>query len=75
MGGKIQILSDGSLKVPDVPIIPYIERDGVGPDIWKASIRVFDGAAVFEATHGTPPQKNMQARMRFILALSSFPVS
>ena len=30
--------------VPDVPIIPYIEGDGVGPDIWKASVRVFDAA-------------------------------
>ena len=44
MGGKIQIRSDGSLKVPDVPIIPYIEGDGVGPDIWRASVRVFDEA-------------------------------
>ncbi len=44
MAEKIQIRSDGSLKVPDVPIIPYIEGDGVGPDIWKASVRVFDEA-------------------------------
>ena len=44
MGEKIQIRSDGSLKVPDVPVIPYIEGDGVGPDIWRASVRVFDEA-------------------------------
>ncbi|MFB3885175.1 MAG: isocitrate dehydrogenase (NADP(+)) [Thermodesulfobacteriota bacterium] len=44
MAEKIGIRSDGSLKVPDVPIIPYIEGDGVGPDIWKASVRVFDEA-------------------------------
>ncbi len=44
MAEKIQIRSDGSLIVPDVPIIPYIEGDGVGPDIWKASVRVFDEA-------------------------------
>jgi isocitrate dehydrogenase len=44
MGEKIQIRSDGSLQVPDVPIIPYIEGDGVGPDIWRASVRVFDSA-------------------------------
>ncbi len=31
-------------SVPEVPIIPYIEGDGVGPDIWKASVRVFDAA-------------------------------
>jgi isocitrate dehydrogenase len=44
MAEKIQIRSDGSLIVPDVPIIPYIEGDGVGPDIWRASVRVFDEA-------------------------------
>jgi isocitrate dehydrogenase len=44
MGEKIEIRSDGSLHVPDIPIVPYIEGDGVGPDIWKASVRVFDAA-------------------------------
>lgn len=44
MPDKIEIRSDGSLIVPDIPIIPYIEGDGVGPDIWKASVRVFDAA-------------------------------
>ena len=44
MADKIQIRSDGSLNVPEVPIIPYIEGDGVGPDIWRASVRVFDAA-------------------------------
>jgi len=44
MGEKIEIRSDGSLHAPDIPIIPYIEGDGVGPDIWKASVRVFDAA-------------------------------
>jgi len=34
----------GELQVPDAPIIPYIEGDGTGRDIWKASQRVFDGA-------------------------------
>jgi len=43
-GGKIQYTSDGKLSVPDQPIIPYIEGDGVGPDIWRASVRVFDAA-------------------------------
>jgi isocitrate dehydrogenase len=36
--------SNGKLKVPDVPIIPFIEGDGTGPDIWRASRRVFDAA-------------------------------
>jgi isocitrate dehydrogenase len=42
--GKIEIRSDGSIHVPEVPIIPYIEGDGVGPDIWRASVRVFNAA-------------------------------
>jgi len=44
MADKIEVRSDGSLNVPEVPIIPYIEGDGVGPDIWRASVRVFDAA-------------------------------
>ena len=43
-GEKIQYDKDGMLHVPDQPVIPYIEGDGVGPDIWKASVRVFDAA-------------------------------
>ncbi len=43
-GDKIQYGSNGKLHVPDHPIIPYIEGDGVGPDIWRASVRVFDSA-------------------------------
>ncbi|MFI5395034.1 MAG: NADP-dependent isocitrate dehydrogenase [Candidatus Binatia bacterium] len=35
---------DGQLKVPDHPIIPFIEGDGTGPDIWRASQMVFDAA-------------------------------
>jgi len=34
----------GALRVPDHPIIPYIEGDGTGPDIWRASVKVFDAA-------------------------------
>jgi len=43
-GEKITIRSDGSIQVPDHPIIPFIEGDGTGPDIWAASVRVFDAA-------------------------------
>src|SRR5580658_9021627 len=35
---------DGKLVIPDNPIIPFIEGDGTGRDIWKASVRVFDAA-------------------------------
>ena len=44
--------NDGMLHVPDNPIIPYIEGDGTGVDIWKASVRVFD-AAVGKAYGGS----------------------
>ncbi|MFZ4741103.1 MAG: NADP-dependent isocitrate dehydrogenase [Bacteroidales bacterium] len=37
-------IKNGKLTVPDFPIIPFIEGDGIGADIWKASIRVFDNA-------------------------------
>ncbi|MCX6251938.1 MAG: NADP-dependent isocitrate dehydrogenase [Bacteroidetes bacterium] len=37
---------DGRLIVPDFPIIPFIEGDGTGADIWKASVRVFDAAVI-----------------------------
>jgi isocitrate dehydrogenase len=49
-GQPIQI-QNGTLKVPDRPIIPFIEGDGTGPDIWRASQRVFD-AAVAKAYGG-----------------------
>jgi isocitrate dehydrogenase len=35
---------DGRLEVPDDPILPFIEGDGIGPDIWRASVRVLDAA-------------------------------
>ncbi|MBI2026844.1 MAG: isocitrate dehydrogenase (NADP(+)) [Deltaproteobacteria bacterium] len=43
-GQKIRVNGDGSLHVPDNPIIPYIEGDGIGPDIWKATQNVIDSA-------------------------------
>jgi isocitrate dehydrogenase len=42
-GGTITI-SNGKLAVPDQPIIPYIEGDGTGPDIWRSSQNVLDSA-------------------------------
>jgi isocitrate dehydrogenase len=49
-GSKITI-KNGKLKVPNDPIIPFIEGDGTGPDIWRASVRVID-AAVDKAYKG-----------------------
>jgi isocitrate dehydrogenase len=44
MAGQVISISNGKLNVPDQPIIPFIEGDGTGPDIWKASVYVFDQA-------------------------------
>ena len=50
-GSRIKLDQDGNLVVPDDPIIPFIEGDGIGPDIWAAAVRVFD-AAVEKAYKG-----------------------
>jgi isocitrate dehydrogenase len=42
-GQRIQV-ADGDVRVPDHPIIPYIEGDGTGPDIWRATSHVIEGA-------------------------------
>src|SRR2546422_11721455 len=42
-GQRIEI-KDGRLSVPNQPIVPFIEGDGTGPDIWRASKRIFDAA-------------------------------
>ena len=44
VGVKITVNDDGTLNVPDFPVIPFIEGDGTGPDIWKAARLVMDGA-------------------------------
>jgi len=54
-GDKISIKA-GKLAVPDHPVIPFIEGDGTGPDIWAASVHVFDAAV----------QKAYNARRRII---------
>lgn len=51
-GQKITMSANGKLNVPDNPVIPFIEGDGIGPDIWKASVRVID-AAVSKAYNGS----------------------
>jgi isocitrate dehydrogenase len=43
-GGQKISITNGKLVVPDQPIIPFIEGDGTGPDIWRASVRVLDAA-------------------------------
>ena len=48
--GERIAMENGQLAVPPHPIIPFIEGDGTGPDIWRASVRVFDAAV--EKAHG-----------------------
>src|SRR5688572_607830 len=43
-GTPITAAADGTLKVPHDPIVPFIEGDGTGPDIWRASVRVLDAS-------------------------------
>lgn len=43
-GGARITIDSGNLQVPDNPIIPFIEGDGTGPDIWRATVRVLDAA-------------------------------
>jgi isocitrate dehydrogenase len=50
-GEKIRQGQGGRLSVPDCPILPFVEGDGTGPDIWRAAVRVFD-AAVAKAYGG-----------------------
>ncbi|ELK47281.1 NADP-dependent isocitrate dehydrogenase [Halobacillus sp. ACCC02827] len=48
---KISVEQDGTLNVPNTPVIPFIEGDGIGPDIWAAASRVIE-AAVDKAYNG-----------------------
>ena len=43
-GDTISIDASGKLQVGNNPIIPFVEGDGTGPDIWRASVRVFEAA-------------------------------
>jgi isocitrate dehydrogenase len=58
-GGQKITISGGKLLVPDHPVIPFIEGDGTGPDIWRSSVRVLD-AAVAKAYGGKRQIKWME---------------
>jgi isocitrate dehydrogenase len=57
--GRRIVFEDRRLVVPPNPIVPFIEGDGTGPDIWRASVRVLD-AAVAKAYHGERAIKWME---------------
>jgi len=44
MSEKIALNPDGTINVPDHPVIPFIEGDGIGPDIWSATVKVLDAS-------------------------------
>ena len=58
--GEPITFADGKLSVPARPIVPFVEGDGTGPDIWRASVRVFD-AAVEKAYGGERKVEWMEA--------------
>ena len=75
-GEKISVNADGTLTVPNNPIIPFIEGDGTGADIWAASVRVIDAAVEKHTTELARlsglrfmPEKN---RMRYMAKTHCF---
>ena len=62
--GETITMRDGVLQVPAQPIIPFIEGDGTGPDIWRASQTVFDGAvkAAYGNTQKGPVVRSARRR-------------
>ena len=75
-GEKITI-TDGKLQVPNNPVVPFIQGDGTGPDIWEASQLVFDAAidkayggakkiAWFEVSQGSRPRTSSTSGCRTI---------
>jgi len=76
-GGARITYKDGRCQAPDNPIVPFIEGDGTGRDIWKASVRVFDAAvekaysgkrrvAWYEIFAGEKAKAKFNANIRFI---------
>ena len=60
--GQAITISEGKLNVPDRPILPFIEGDGTGPDIWRASVRVFDAAV--EKAYGGKQKDRVDGSLR-----------
>src|SRR6185436_14532481 len=69
-GEKISI-TRGNLYVPDHPIVPYVEGDGTGRDIWRASQRVFDlaGEKAFNQTKEWMPAETLDAFRAYLVGI------
>ena len=61
-GGDKITIHDGVLQVPHNPIIPFVEGDGTGRDIWRASVRVFDAAV--EKAYGQQAENPLDGSFR-----------
>src|SRR5688500_6950428 len=67
--GETIALAGGRLLVPDQPIIPFIEGDGTGPDIWAASRRVFDAAKAKQQVDSWLPDDTLAAIKHHLVAI------
>jgi isocitrate dehydrogenase len=72
-GGEKMTISNGKLHVPDHPIIPFIEGDGTGRDIWRASVRVFDAAV--QKAYGAKRKSRFDAVAMSVLHDEDAPVA
>ena len=61
----IEVAADGTVKTPHNPTIPFIEGDGTGRDIWRASVRVFDAGG-----HSQLPLAALDSRLSGLTALA-----
>src|SRR5271165_6566783 len=70
-GEKIRLKSDHTLEVPERPILPFIEGDGTGPDIWRASQYVFDGAGkkAFKQFESWLPDETVEAFREYLIGI------
>jgi len=69
IGGEKITIMNGKLHVPNQPIIPFIEGDGTGRDIWRASVRVFD-AAVLKAFGGKRKITTVEMKINYFRPFS-----
>ena len=72
-GEKISVV-DGKLHVPDNPVVGYIEGDGIGPDITRASLRIWDAAVAKAYDNRRKINSGLSGRLRLSSALSDRPL-
>ena len=67
MSENIITMENGKLMIPDKPVLPFIEGDGTGPDIWAASVKVFDKAVekAYKGGKKNPMERNSRRAKGF----------